>query len=93
MVTPFTNTLPIQRLKLKQNEAQEISVVYVSVPDLGLSKFDQRYTCISEGKAGGIYKYESLNSGFTSELKIDEDGMVIDYPGIFKLAWKRKEGS
>jgi len=93
MVTPFTNTLPIQRLRLKQNEAQEISVVYISVPDLRVSKLDQRYTCISQGKDGGIYRYESLNSGFTSELKIDEDGMVVDYPGIFKLAWKRKEDS
>ncbi len=68
-------------------------MVYVSVPDLRLSKFDQRYTCISQHEDGGIYRYESLNSGFTSELKIDEDGMVVDYPGIFKLAWKRKEDS
>ena len=88
MVTPFTNTLPIKRLNLKQSDSKEIAVVYVSVPDLNLSRFEQRYTCLSKDKAGGVYKYESLNSGFTSELKVDADGLVVDYPGIFKMVWK-----
>ncbi len=30
--TPFTNTLPIRRLGLAQNEAREILVAYVAVP-------------------------------------------------------------
>ena len=90
-VTPFTNTLPIKRLNLKQGESKEIAVVYVSVPELNLSKFEQRYTCLSKDKDGGVYKYESLNSGFTSELKVDVDGLVVDYPGIFKLAWKQTQ--
>jgi hypothetical protein len=93
MVTPFTNTLPIRRLNLKQGESKEISVVYVRVPDLNLSKFDQRYTCISQDTQGGIYRYESLSSGFTADLTVDENGMVVDYPGIFKLVWKRMEPS
>lgn len=93
MVTPFTNTLPIRRLNLKQGESKEISVVYVRVPDLDISKFDQRYTCISQDKDGGIYRYESLSSGFTADLTVDENGMVVDYPGIFKLAWKRTDPS
>src|SRR6185295_5729773 len=47
-VTPFTNTLPIKRLSLKPGESKEIAVVYVSVPGLVLSKFEQRYTCLSK---------------------------------------------
>jgi hypothetical protein len=90
-VTPFTNTLPINRLNLKQNESKEIAVVYVSVPELELSRFEQRYTCLSKDKGGGVYKYESLISGFTSELKVDADGLVVDYPGIFKLIWKQTQ--
>lgn len=85
MVTPFTNTLPIRRLNLKQGEAQEISVVYVKIPDLSLSKLAQRYTRLSED----IYRYENLSSGFASDLKIDKDGLVVDYPGIFKMVWKK----
>ncbi len=89
MVTPFTNTLPIRRLELEQGDSKEIPVVYISVPDLCPSKLNQRYTCISQDKDGGTYKYENLSSGFTSEVKVDADGLVVEYPGIFKLAWKQ----
>ena len=87
-VTPFTNTLPIKRLDLKPGESKEIGVVYVAAPGLSLSSFEQRYTCLSQAKDGGVYKYESLSSGFTVELKVDADGLVLDYPGIFKMVWK-----
>jgi len=74
-VTPFTNTLPIRRLNLERGESKEIAVVYVNAPGLSLSKFEQRYTCLSKDKDGGVYQYESLNSGFTSELKVDADSL------------------
>ena len=91
MITPFTNSLPIRRLKLGQGESKEISVVYVSAPDLSLSKLNQRYTSISQDRDGGTYKYENLSGGFTSEVMVDSDGLVVDYPGIFKLAWKKTQ--
>ena len=90
MVTPFTNTLPIRRLNLASDEAKEISVVYVSVPDLSVSKLSQRYTCLSQEEDGGVYRYENLNSGFTSDLKVDSDALVVDYPGIFQMIWKNR---
>ena len=31
-----------------------------------------------------LYRFESLESGFTAELPVDEDGFVLDYPGLFK---------
>lgn len=88
-VTPFTNTLPINRLNLALHEPCEIAVAYFSVPNLAISRLDQRYTFLSQEKDHRIYKYESLDSGFTSEIKVDSDGLVIDYPGIFKMTWKR----
>jgi len=91
MITPFTNTLPIKRLKLAPGESKEISVLYFHIPDLTVSKFDQRYTFLSQEKDYGVYKYESLGSGFTSDIKVDADGLVTDYPGIFKMAWKRTD--
>jgi hypothetical protein len=90
MITPFTNTLPIRRLNLGLHESKEIAVVYFRVPDLTGSKLDQRYTFLSQEKDHRVYKYESLGSGFTSEIKVDADGLVIDYPGIFKLVWKEQ---
>ena len=90
MITPFTNTLPIRRLDLAVGEANNIAVVYVSVPDLIASKFEQRYTCLSLDENGGRYRYESLKSGFTAELKTDSDGLVVDYPNIFVMDAKRR---
>lgn len=88
-ITPFTNTLPIKRLKLALHESKVISVLYIRVPDLSVSRVDQRYTFLSHEKDHEVYKYESLDSGFSSDLNVDKDGFVIDYPGIFKLVWKK----
>jgi uncharacterized protein len=90
MITPFTNTLPIQRLKLKVEEGKEIAVVYLGLPGLAVSRFEQRYTCLSRSEDGGIYRYESLKSGFTADLKVDTDGLVVDYPNIFAMDAKRR---
>lgn len=90
MITPFTNTLPIRRLGLKVGEAREIAVVYVALPGLLTSRVEQRYTCLSQGEDGGLYRYENLRSGFTANLKVDMDGLVVDYPDIFKMEAKRR---
>ncbi len=88
MITPFTNTLPIRRLKLGLGESREIAVVYFGLPDLTVSRLDQRYTFLSQEEDHRVYKYESLVSGFTSNITVDPEGFVIDYPGIFKLVRK-----
>ncbi len=90
MITPFTNTLPVRRLGLKLAESREISVAYVGLPGLQPSRVEQRYTCLSHDENGGTYRYESLKSGFTAELKVDTDGLVVDYPNIFEMDVKRR---
>ena len=90
MFTPFTNTLPIRRLRMHPGEAREIAVVYVGIPGLQVSRFRQRYTCLSSGGDGAMYRYESVESGFTADLKVDADGLVADYPNIFAMHAKRR---
>jgi hypothetical protein len=90
MITPFTNTLPIKRLQLKPGEAREIAVVYVGLPGLAVSKFEQRYTCLSLNQNGGIYRYENVKSDFRADLQVDTDGLVVDYPNIFAMEAKRR---
>lgn len=90
MITPFTNTLPIRRLNLVLHKSKEISVVYFSLPELTVSKLNQRYTFLAQENDHRVYKYESLNSGFTSDIKVDSDGLVTDYPGIFKMVRKEQ---
>jgi hypothetical protein len=83
--TPFTNTLPIRRLELERDESAEVRTVYLSVPDLSVETAVQRYTCLDPlDAAGGRYRYESLSSGFTAELPVDADGVVVDYPALFE---------
>ena len=57
--TPFTNTLPIRRLKLRKKQSAEILVVYLTIPELSIDIDQQRYTCFGKipiflGKLIGI---------------------------------------
>jgi hypothetical protein len=85
--TPFTNTLPIHRLGLKPSESEELAVAYVRVPELLVGAERQRYGCLEAQADGGLYRFEALPSGFTAELPVDADGLVTDYPGLFRRAW------
>ena len=87
MVTPLTNTLPIRRLQLAPGESREICVVYIAAPDLSIRPLWQRYTRLDDVDGGQHYRYESLESGFTADLPVDDDGFVVDYPGIWRRVW------
>jgi hypothetical protein len=83
-VTPFTNTLPMRRLALAPGESREILVAYVSVPELTVRPVRQRYTHLTQTDAGATWRYEGLESGFRADLAVDADGVVRDYPGIWR---------
>ncbi len=76
VLTPFTNTLPIRRLELAVGRAADIVVAWVD-RDLSVQAAAQRYTRVAHRR----YRYESLASGFTAELDVDDTGLVLDYPG------------
>jgi hypothetical protein len=90
-VTPFTNTLPIRRLHLTPGQATEIMVVYFSLPELQFQPARQRYTCLSTNARGNMYKYEGLESGFTAELQTDHDGLILDYPNLWRRVWPERD--
>lgn len=82
-LTPFTNSLPMNRLRLATGSMREISVIYIHWPDLTLKPLRQRYT----NMGNGLYKYENLESGYSALLSVDKEGMVIDYPGVWKRVY------
>jgi hypothetical protein len=84
MVTPFTNTLPIRNLGLRVNQPKAIRVAYIKVPDLDVSPMDQEYTWLDPDEPPTRFRYRNLTSGYTAELTVDRDGLVIDYPGIWR---------
>ena len=83
-VTPFTNTLPIRRLDLAPGESAEIAVAYFDGTELQPWPEPQRYTCLVKEDEGGLYRFLSLDGGFTADLSVDADGLVLDYPGLFR---------
>lgn len=85
--TPFTNTLPIRRLALQQGSVATLTMAYIAIPQLQVEVTKQRYTCLDVTPVGGRYLFESLRNGtstFSAELPVDEDGLVLDYPGLFR---------
>ncbi len=79
--TPFTNTLPIRRLKLRAGQSAEIVAVYILVPALTMTTDPQRYTCLEPRRH---YRYESIDSDFTRDIEVDSRGLVVTYPGLFR---------
>ena len=87
--TPLTNTLPIRRLPWSAGQARDLDVVYVSVPSLSVRAARQRYTLLAPGEHDGddgpalaVFRYES--GSFRADLTVDDDGFVIDYPGLWQ---------
>ena len=80
-ISPLTNSFPIRRLGLGRGEGADIRAAYVSFPDLEVSADPQRYTCVEPGR---LYRYDSRDSDFTRDIEVDGDGLVIDYPGLFR---------
>ncbi len=78
--TPFTNTLPIRRLPLQEGHTAELPVVVVDPETLEVRKVVQRYTRLASHR----WRYENVESGFTADLDVDEFGLVLDYPSLFR---------
>ena len=77
--TPFTNTLPIRRLRIEVGDAADLVVARVDHETLSVTPERQRYTRLALQR----WRYED-ESGFSAELDVDEHGLVLDYPGLFR---------
>jgi uncharacterized protein len=80
-ITPVTNTLPIRRLNLAIGETQAIIAAWVQFPDLQIEPLPQHYTRLDARR----YRYESGGGAFTTEITVDELGLVTHYTG----GWER----
>lgn len=78
--TPFTNTLPIRRLPLDVGHTADISVAYVDVETLSVRPDRQRYTRLGTHR----WEFTQLDSGWTQQFDVDEHGLVLDYPTLFR---------
>jgi hypothetical protein len=80
-ITPFTNTLPINRLKWRKQVPNHFEMVFISVPDLTVKKVSQSYELMNETFGLRTFKYKC--GAFETNIEVDKHGLVMDYPGIF----------
>jgi hypothetical protein len=82
-LSPTTNSMPVLRHALLAGGGPvDFRMAWVSVPDLAVRASAQRYTFVRAVSGTVVVRYESTDSGFTADLTFDQDGLVIDYPGI-----------
>lgn len=80
--TPFTNTLPIRRLPLDIGDRAELPVAMVDVETLDVHAERHRYTRLAAHR----WRFEQLHTGYGVELDVDDHGLVVDYPELFRRA-------
>ncbi|MCA9833628.1 MAG: putative glycolipid-binding domain-containing protein [Thermomicrobiales bacterium] len=78
--TPLTNSLPINRLGLDDGDSADITVAYISLPDLVALPIQQTYS----HTGAGDFRYTNRASGFSADIVTDADGYVISYPERFQ---------
>ena len=78
-LTPFTNTLPINRLQLTQGLEREINVIYIDLLAQQTTAVRQKYKRLSKT----MYHYENVPNDFEANIEVDEFGLVVDYPQLF----------
>jgi hypothetical protein len=77
--SPCTNLLPIRRIELQVGEKAAITAAWLKFPSFSLEPLPQQYQRLGES----IYRYSSSNGQFVADLKVDSNGFVTDYPGIW----------
>jgi hypothetical protein len=80
-LSPLTNTMPILRHRLHERPgAVELTMAWVSVPDLGVHASVQRYEHLRTTPEGAVVRFAS--GSFTADLLVDPAGFVVDYPQL-----------
>lgn len=81
-LSPLTNLMPIRRDALHVREgSSEITVAWISVPELDVHAARQRYTHVRPG----LVRFRSLDGefeGFEADLEVDDDGLITHYPDL-----------
>jgi hypothetical protein len=78
----LTNAFPVHRLGLEVGEAADAPAAYVRVGDLAVERLEQRYVRLENDRDGERYHYTAPRFGFECQLRYDQLGLVIEYPGI-----------
>jgi uncharacterized protein len=79
-VTPFTNTLPIHRTRFAPNVPQHFHMAWIPLDTLEPFVDEQIYTMRDKTH----FHYAAADGSFEADLTVDADGLVLDYPGLYR---------
>jgi hypothetical protein len=86
-LSPLTNMMPILRHGLLERGGPiEFTMAWVAVPALRVHADAQRYRHVRSAADHHVVRYEAVDGSFAAEIKLDMDGVVIDYPTIARRA-------
>ncbi len=86
-LSPLTNLMPVRRANLHTDPGTcDVMVAWVAVPELSLHAAPQRYEHLRRHDSGSAVRFTALDTGFTADLELDADGLVITYPGLARRA-------
>ncbi len=81
--SPLTNSMPVLRHRLLDGGATiDFVMAWVSVPDLGVHRSEQRYSFVRREGERSIVRYESRDGSFVADITFDADGLVVLYPAL-----------
>jgi hypothetical protein len=78
--SPSTNLIPIRRLNLKVGERANLTAAWLRFPIFSLEPLPQSYERLEDS----LYRYESGDGRFVADLRVNPEGFVLDYPGIWQ---------
>jgi uncharacterized protein len=78
----FTNTFPVLRLGLGPGRRAEAPAAYVRAPDLRVERLEQSYARLDDDGPRMRFDYSAPVFDFQALLTYDEQGLVLDYPGL-----------
>lgn len=81
--SPVFNALPVRRLALHREPAEHVlPMVFVDLPTLTVENTEQTYRTVTAGSPGTPAVVGFTAGAFTADMTVDDDGFVLDYPGI-----------
>ena len=80
LCTPLTQTLPIRRLPLLDGDSAELPVVTIDPDTLEVRSDLHRYTRLGAHR----WQHQRAAHGPATEFDVDEFGLVVDYPALFR---------
>jgi hypothetical protein len=87
--SPSTNLLPIRRLELAVGDHAPVRTAWVRFPALNLEVLEQVYTRLG----ADTYRYESAGGTFRRDLTVSDEGLVTEYPDLWRAEAMTNTGS